>query len=637
MMKTCKYLLIGLLVLAGTLRASEQQRFTDLDCYSDEEKALYLRLAYKIYDPATRTEIDSLMQAAKAEKSVRLQLMAYQLSLYNNVNLGKIEEALQEGREAIRLSKDFPYEQVHYDFYLRHISVLIQVNRSVEALQVAIEMSREASESNVPYGMASANYCLGAVFTDRGNYQVAMPYLKKAIQLIEEYNLNFYTYAAYAQLVECAAGMDDRAAFEEYLKQSENHATNDVERFNAQCATIYQGYGIIPDGKYLELSEQLLKNPLYDNVVVESVRQELALYRLLAQGKAMQAYAMVDSLKDFKKNSEIKIKILSKLGRYSEALDLQKKWDLYRDSVNSNFQAEDLAAAYAGMENVELKNKAERLSVRNRLYLLTFGLASTLLIICFLLFINFNRRKHLLQVTKMNEELAKARDLAEQASEMKTRFIQNMTHEFRTPLNSIVGCSQMLLDPTMELDAETKRVMRSEIDGHTKQLTQLINNVILLSNYDSGGVELNQGDWDCNLLMDMAFSATPMAQDTKLHMERINRLPEGTTLHTDGAKLQQALTCLIDNALKFTSEGEVRLICEPAAEEGKVCIVVEDTGRGVPVGKEEEIFERFKKLDEFIPGTGLGLSMCRLIVERLGGKVSLDPAYTQGARFVITL
>ena len=179
--------------------------------------------------------------------------------------------------------------------------------------------------------------------------------------------------------------------------------------------------------------------------------------------------------------------------------------------------------------------------------------------------------------------------------------------------------------------------MRSEIDGHTKQLTQLINNVILLSNYDSGGVELNQGDWDCNLLMDMAFSATPMAQDTKLHMERINRLPEGTTLHTDGAKLQQALTCLIDNALKFTSEGEVRLICEPAAKEGKVRIVVEDTGRGVPAGKEEEIFERFKKLDEFIPGTGLGLSMCRLIVERLGGKVSLDPAYTQGARFVITL
>ena len=139
------------------------------------------------------------------------------------------------------------------------------------------------------------------------------------------------------------------------------------------------------------------------------------------------------------------------------------------------------------------------------------------------------------------------------------------------------------------------------------------------------------------LLMDMAVSATPMAQDTKLHIERINRLPEGTTLHTDGAKLQQALTCLIDNALKFTSEGEVRLICEPAAEESKVRIVVEDTGRGVPVGKEEEIFERFKKLDEFIPGTGLGLSICRLIVERLGGKVSLDPAYTQGARFVITL
>ena len=81
----------------------------------------------------------------------------------------------------------------------------------------------------------------------------------------------------------------------------------------------------------------------------------------------MQAYAMVDSLKDFKKNSEIKIKILSKLGRYSEALDLQKRLNLYRDSVNSNFQAEDLAAAYAGMENVELKNKAERLSARNRL------------------------------------------------------------------------------------------------------------------------------------------------------------------------------------------------------------------------------------------------------------------------------
>ena len=636
MRTTCKYVFLCLLLLVGALRTLAQQRITDLDCYTEEQKALYLRLAYQLYNPATRTVIDSLMQAAVAEKSVPLQLMAYQLSMYVNVNLGKIEEALQDGREAIKLSDEFPYEQVHYDFYIRHISALVHVSRSVEALQVAMEMSRKASERNSPYGMAAANYCLGTIFSNRGNYQVAMPYLKKVIQLMEEYDLNFYSFAVYVQLGECAAGMEDYVALDEYLKKSESSATNEVERFNAQYAQVFMQYGVLPDKKFLELSDQLMLNPLYNNLIVESTRQELVLYRLLAQGKPMEAYAMVDSLKDFRSNSVLKIKILSKLGRYREAMELQKKLAFYNDSISSTFQAEDLAAAYAGMENVELKNKAERLTARNQLYLLTFVLAVTLLVICFLLFINFNRRKHLLQVTKMNEELAKACDLAEQASEMKTCFIQNMTHEFRTPLNSIVGCSQMLVDPDMELDKETKGVLRSEIDGHTKQLTQLINNVILLSNYDSGGVELNMDDWDCTQLMDMAISAAPMASETKLHIARINRLPEGVTLHTDGAKLQQALTCLIDNALKFTEEGTVRLICEPV-DNGKVCFIVEDTGKGVPSGKEEEIFERFKKLDEFIPGTGLGRSICRLIVMRLGGKVFLDPTYSGGARFVISL
>jgi signal transduction histidine kinase len=226
------------------------------------------------------------------------------------------------------------------------------------------------------------------------------------------------------------------------------------------------------------------------------------------------------------------------------------------------------------------------------------------------------------------------RDRAEKADRMKTTFVQNMSHEIRTPLNAIVGFSSILSDPSFELSPEERQNLCDQIMKNSDLLTTLINDILDLSNLESGEYQMDLhpvlANSICSNAIDTVFYRKP--QDVQLQFD--SEVPDDYLITTDGLRVQQVLINFLTNAEKNTEHGLIHLHCSQREHPGFLTYSVEDTGIGVPPEQAEAIFQRFTKLDDFKQGSGLGLSICSVISDRLGGHVYLDTHYTHGARFV---
>ena len=275
------------------------------------------------------------------------------------------------------------------------------------------------------------------------------------------------------------------------------------------------------------------------------------------------------------------------VGRDREAALLYQKMYLHKDSTFSKdvrMQLDELNTLFQ-VDELRMKGQLER----SRFVILIIGL----LMLVLLLFMYF-RHRAAKRLAQKNQELMIANARAEESSKMKTNFIQQISHEFRTPLNILNGFTQILTAPDMVLQAEEKADIQKRISEHA-------------------GIQ----------------------QDTHIKFLLQTDAQAETNVHTNLRSATRALTLLLDNARKFTKEGEVRLRIQQQPK--TIDFIVEDTGIGVPVQKAEHIFDEFVQLDEYYDGTGIGLTVARSIARRLGGDIVLDTSYTGGARFVMTL
>ena len=249
-----------------------------------------------------------------------------------------------------------------------------------------------------------------------------------------------------------------------------------------------------------------------------------------------------------------------------------------------------------------------------------------------------------------NKQLDVARCRAEEASRMKTNFIQQISHEIRTPLNILNGFTQVLTMPGMELDEAMQQEVTNGISENTERITSLVNKMLELADAKSSD-ELERND-DVPAVQIASQAADDSRITMASHLTFDIDLAEGADMAMLRTNLQQAtraLSLLLDNAMKFThpaeAAGGAAVVTEKArvvlrvslTSEREIAFVVEDTGIGVPPTEAEHIFEEFVQLDEYYNGTGIGLTVARSIARRLGGDVVLDTAYTDGARFVLTL
>ena len=232
------------------------------------------------------------------------------------------------------------------------------------------------------------------------------------------------------------------------------------------------------------------------------------------------------------------------------------------------------------------------------------------------------------------QELIESRELAEQA-ELKQSFLNNMSHEIRTPLNAIVGFSDMLANEP-EFSNEERQEFVDIINTNTKLLLKLVGDVLELSRIESGNLSFIFQRESVHQLLDDVYQTHSLLIQPPLQFLK-DFPPEDVQVNVDPMRLTQVLTNFLNNANKFTKGGSIRLgYCCPSGM-SEVHLYVEDTGIGIPHSEQKMIFERFYKRSEFSQGVGLGLSICVLIVEKMGGRIELQSEEGRGSRFTVVL
>lgn len=238
-------------------------------------------------------------------------------------------------------------------------------------------------------------------------------------------------------------------------------------------------------------------------------------------------------------------------------------------------------------------------------------------------------------LVKQNRTLEIALEKAKESDHMKSAFLANMSHEIRTPLNAIVGFSN-LLNTDMDLEKEERVQFLELINTNSDLLLKLINDILDLSRIESGRMAFSFDNYNLSELIHDIYSTYQMMMPTGVEL-RIEVPENSITIYTDKHRLMQVITNFLNNAIKFTGKGYIKVGYSFQPESGLAHIFVEDTGKGIAKEKQAAVFERFTKLDEFAKGTGLGLSICKVITERFSGKITVSSEEGTGSRFTVIL
>nr|WP_278580359.1 HAMP domain-containing sensor histidine kinase [Bacteroides intestinalis] len=233
---------------------------------------------------------------------------------------------------------------------------------------------------------------------------------------------------------------------------------------------------------------------------------------------------------------------------------------------------------------------------------------------------------------KIEEELRIAKEKAENLDRLKSAFLANMSHEIRTPLNAIVGFASMLVE---EDDKKERQGYIEIMQENTELLLQLISDILDLSKIEAGTLDFNMGYLNIKDFCEDILRGYEIKEDKPVPVLLASNLPD-YRIYTDKKRLMQVVTNFINNALKFTSEGQITLEYHFKEDTNEIEFSVTDTGIGIAPDAVGQVFDRFVKLNTFSKGTGLGLSICRSIIEHLGGTIGLESEVGVGSRFWFT-
>lgn len=277
-------------------------------------------------------------------------------------------------------------------------------------------------------------------------------------------------------------------------------------------------------------------------------------------------------------------------------------------------------------------DKAETASNNEYNKIITSILVGTMALVTLFVLLAILLKRQREKVKLSTQKLATSRINAENAMRAKSVFLSNMSHEIRTPLNALSSFSSLLTEEG--LDDETRRQCNEVIQQNSELLLKLINDVIDLSSLEFGKLQFCIAQHDAVSICRNVIDTVNKVKQTQAELTFTTELEE-MPIETDDSRLQQVLINLLINATKFTPQGSIVLKLEKETDD-TVLFTVTDTGCGIPKDKQANIFQRFEKLNENAQGSGLGLSICQLIIEHIGGQIWIDSEYAEGSRFCFT-
>ena len=390
-----------------------------------------------------------------------------------------------------------------------------------------------------------------------------------------------------------------------------SHCLVQIGQLEAQLIPEIRQYLLIIDARYLVATgeHEAALTAYNDFLQTEYARINHNIYKeallekadlLVKMGNKEEAYGQYDKVFSYIKTS------------------FEKNYPKEIDRLCTRFQADQLA----------YQNERDRI-VSMRFYLA--GIIVSVLFLIFLLVLGW-KKIFRLKRSQMRQEAMKEK--AVQAIQRKNMFLSNMSHEVRTPLNAIVGFSAVLTDEDESFDDESRREFSEIIKVNSFQLLKLINDILDFSDFENDNITFNIRTHDAVKLCNEVVETVMASRKLEVEM-RFDTDLSVLMLDTDDARLRQVLINLLVNAAKFTEQGSIVLELK-MADADTALFSVTDTGCGIPPEKQHLIFERFEKLNDFVQGSGLGLSICQLIVKYMNGKLWVDSGYTRGARFCFT-
>ena len=528
---------------------------------------------------------------------------------------------------AIQALQKYLYDKddLHGYYTQRCNEIVFQMNqqRIYEAYKLARELSKELREKKINKEMYMAMNMLGHINRYCGNKEEAKENWHEVLRLMEEHGYYSSMPSIYMNIVNVA--LDDSPEEADSLLEvarqiSLKHCPERVFDIDTRRTLSYYYRGDYD--KFMEGYEEYKKGVAEGKSSVHG--RSIEVYHEALLGHTDEAIKLArEELGD--EGLDAVTIIYEKAGRWEEAFHALKKQHLASDSIDNVV----LTNSMMGIRDEMMIYEAERDVVRTRFYLMSAVIILLALLAIALFYITQTRRRHL-------KELRKAYDQVLESDKMKTAFIQNISHEVRTPLNIIGGFSQVIANPDLDPNIEERREIARMTQKNARLITMLIDEMLLVSLNENSEEAKKENQVEINNLMRGVMKEAEDDLSDKTTIQYDTTLADDFTILTNEYMLKIVISAIVDNAVKYTPEGTITLkAAKPSDTE--LALTVEDTGCGVPAAEAEHIFERFVKLDTFKEGIGLGLPLCRMLIEKLGGTVRLDTTYTQGACFVVTL
>lgn len=632
-------LLLVMVLPASFISAQNNPYGIDDECYVLFQRAE--TLAGFVSDEEFNLVNDSLLHTALSKRDNKAQVLYYvERVKHLNRRSIKYEERLLKAFEELKtISLSFGYKQYFYYGYELVQNFYYNNGKPNTAIEMLQEMQAYAIEHNDAYGMWYSSRYLVSLYLSMSDYISAKKYILQSIQVhnetddptVKRQSIN----RAYCDLADTYPVLSDsmRICVEMGFEKS-------IMRLDTIRSYYYMAVIAALDKnekEYRELRDICLADDQL-RVVSPTAGTMFRLIDEIIEGRIDEKD--LNEIEALHRMREMKfvVNIAEIYGFENTAFRLEKH---LMELLEQNFAKSNqlnLAELDAKMGNnlltADLAEKSQQLARRTLiLTILVTAVLLGLLAFSYSQVIGLRRRR--IRDQKMINELTAANKKAEIANAAKTRFVQNMSHEVRTPLNAIVGFSQLLSLPDDALTPEEKQEFSNHIMNNTKILIMLLEDILNTTDMDKGEYKITYDEGEVHFMCQAAISSSEHRLHSGVEMFYEPESEEPFTFRTDPQRVQQILINLLTNACKHTSKGKIVLSSSLTAKPGFVTFSVTDTGPGVPADQAEAIFDRFTKLNSFVQGTGLGLSICREIATLMGANVYLDTEYTGGgARFI---
>ena len=341
----------------------------------------------------------------------------------------------------------------------------------------------------------------------------------------------------------------------------------------------------------------------------------------------------INSLRHLAQVSKLKYQWFEKKGDNAKALEYYIRNRKFEDSLNNEENTSRIQNLRVDYERQSkqyeinlLENELTHQKLESTRILISVTFVAIVLLVIWIITLIRGRR----QLKKANDEIAEAYQQTKKALELKTAFMKSMKHEIRTPLNGIMGFSQLL--SSMYSADEQAHQMTEVIEKQSMLLAKIIDDILEIADADTVKPKIENCAIDEIVESSMATARQVANADVASAYKPFST---GVVISTDSHILQTILVKVLDNAAKFTKQGSITVLTKQI--EHGISFIVEDTGSGIPADKTETVFDQFTKLDEFSQGTGMGLTLCRTIIQKLNGKIFVDTSYSGGCRMIIEI